>query len=74
MTASHVIGLPRGADGYYVLEMLNLAGWAVSVSAAEGGVRVRARRGRDLVERVGATAADVALEVFESARSPSRGR
>lgn len=70
---SVVLGLPRGADGWYVLEMLSLAGWSVAVVAdGTGGSRVRARLGRHLVERDGPSVADVALQVFEEARAISR--
>lgn len=69
-----VLGLPRGADGFYVLEMLGLAGWDVSVTRGiRGGSRVRATRpGLAPVEREGATVADVALQVFEEARERAR--
>ena len=69
---THVLGLARGADGFYILEMLGLAGWSVAVTAHELGVRVSAQLGREVVERVGASVADVALEVFEEARAISR--
>ncbi|HVM68875.1 MAG TPA: hypothetical protein VM204_03455 [Gaiellaceae bacterium] len=72
---SAVTGLERGADGFYVLEMLGLAGWSVSVVAAgDGGSRVVATKGEHRVERAGATVADIALEVFEQARSLVSGR
>lgn len=71
--ASHVLGLPRGADGFYVLEMLALAGWRVSVTAdGNGGSRVRAQRDGELVERQGPSVAAVALQVFEEARATTR--
>lgn len=69
----HVLGLPRGADGWYLLEMLGLAGWSVAVTAGRaGGSRVQARLGNWLVEREGDSVAEVALEVFEEARAVSR--
>ena len=70
---SHVIGLPRGAAGFYVLEMLGLAGWQVTVTGnGSGGSRVRATLGEAKVEREGPSVADVALEVFEEARAKTR--
>jgi hypothetical protein len=70
-----VLGLPRGADGFYVLELLGLAGWSVVVEGdVDGGSRVTATKGELRVVRVGPTVADVALEVFEQARSLLRGR
>lgn len=74
MTGSpHVLGLPRGSDGFYILEMLGLAGWRVSVTAdGNGGARVRAQRDGEFVERQGPTVADVALQVFEEARATTR--
>lgn len=70
---SHVLGLPRGADGWYVLEMLGLAGWRISVTRSDaGGTRVRAQLGRHVIERDGTAVADVALQVFEEARATSR--
>lgn len=70
---SHVLGMPRGADGWYVLEMLGLAGWSVSVTRGDaGGSRVRAQLDGHVVERVGPSVADVALQVFEEARASSR--
>lgn len=68
----HVLGLARGADGYYILEMLGLDGWRIAVTAHAAGVKITARRGKDVVERVGASAADIALQVYEAARAISR--
>lgn len=68
-----VFGLERGAAGFFILEILEVAGWKVSVTATgEGGVHVCARRGEDVVERVGDTVTDIALIVFEEARAITR--
>ena len=74
MSLSHVVGLPRGADGFYVLEMLGLDGWAILVTTAgPDTMRVRATRGEHVVEHEGASVAEIALQVYEEARESPAG-
>jgi hypothetical protein len=55
--------------GYRLLAFLNLRGWAVDITTAPAGVRVRAAKDQRVIEREAPTVAHVACEVFEEALS-----
>lgn len=71
-----MLGTPRFASGFLVLEMLAHDGWSIAITASqvhEEGVHVTARRGTLEVNVDGATIADIALVIFEAARAAKHG-
>lgn len=71
--SGYVLGVPRRASGYLVLELLAAGGWEIAVTGREGGgVKLSARLGDELVEREGDQVADVVLFLYEDARRRDR--
>ena len=60
---SSVLGTPRAEAPYLILDTLAAAGWSISIEGDPDGIKVKARRRRDLVEATGRDLAEVVLLV-----------
>lgn len=59
--------------GYLLLQLLSLQGWQTFVQAAPTGVRVTARTDARTISRVGASVAEIAVDLFKACSSIDQG-
>jgi hypothetical protein len=61
-------------DGFLLLSLLALQGWAIQITLHDLGVEVIGRRDADEIVKLGGSVAQVAVDFFESAHHASRLR
>jgi hypothetical protein len=68
----NVLGAPKGADGYLILEQLAHEGWSIAFVAAGDRIRAIATRGPVSAEAVGASVSHLAPFLVARARQAAR--